>query len=243
MSELVEAVRARGEYASLVVAALLLWRSVRPTAGLLGLAHRDVADLFWNGGVGFVVVGRLAYLLAESPRALIDPLVLIRLQGGIDPLAGAVGVAAVVAWRSRGHGAPWTWLTVGAAGLAVATVGYDLSCVLRDACYGVAAPRPFGFEMSGFGESRLATPLVEATAVLGAAAALLAVARRLPAEAPGLLLLAALALIRAALTPASVLGAEAIGLETLVLVLAGVTAIASAVAVRFVPARSAAPGG
>ena len=97
MSEVLDFVQARGEYASLLAVALLLWRSAGPAARLLALERREVADLFWNGSVAFVVAARLAYVLAESPRTLLDPLVLIRLPGGIEPLAGAAAVAAVVA--------------------------------------------------------------------------------------------------------------------------------------------------
>jgi prolipoprotein diacylglyceryltransferase len=234
VSDAIEFVQARGEYASLLAVALLLWLSAGPTARLLALPRRELADLLWNGGVAFVVVGRLAYVGVESPRTLLDPLVLIRLQGGIEPLAGALGVAAVVAWRARRRDGAWAWATAAAAGLAVATVGYDLACVLRDACYGTAAPPPLGFEMSGFSQPRLATPLVEATVLLALGAALLRFAHRVPAEVIALLMIGALALVRAALTPASVLGTDAIGLETMVLGLVGVVAIAAAVAMRFV---------
>ena len=232
MSEVLDFVQARGEYASLLAVALLLWRSAGPAARLLALERREVADLFWNGSVAFVVAARLAYVLAESPRTLLDPLVLIRLPGGIEPLAGAAAVAAVVAWRARRRNAAWAWVTAGAAGLAVATVGYGLTCVLRDACFGVTAPPPFGFEMSGFSEARMATPLVEATVLLAAGAALLMLARRLSVEAVALLSIAALALVRAALTPASALGDDAVGFETLLLAGGGVALLATAAALR-----------
>lgn len=233
MSEVFDFIQLRGEYASLFVVALMLALSAGPTARLLALPSREVADLFWNGGVAFVVVGRLAYLLAESPRTLLDPLVLIRLQGGIEPLAGALAVALVVAWRVRRQEQLWAWITAGAVGVAVATVGYDLACVLRDACYGIAAPPPLGFEMSGFSEARLATPLLEATVVLAAGAVLLRSAHRLKAEAVPLLLIGVLALVRAALTPASVLGADAVGVETMLLAFLGVALVGAALAITF----------
>ena len=238
MSDVVDFIQARGEYASLFAVALLLWLSARPSARLLGLPQREVTDLLWNGGIAFVVAGRVAYLADESPRTLLDPLVLIRLQGGIEPLAGVVAVAAVVAWRARRRDDRWAWATAGAAGLAVTVVGYDLACVLRDACFGTTAPAPIGFRMSGLSETRLATPLVEATLLLALAAALLAFVHRLRAEALPLLLVAALALLRAALTPVSVFGSDAVGPATILLLLVGIGAILAAVALLFrVPER------
>ena len=241
MSEVSDFVLARGEYASLFAVVLLLGLSARPIARLLALERRAVGDLLWNGGLAFVVVGRLAYVVAESPRTLLDPLVLIRLPGGLEPLAGAIGVAAAVSWHARRRDATWAWVTAAAVGLAVATVGYDVACVLRDACYGAAAPPPLGFAMSGFSEARLATPLVEATVVLAAGAALLMLAGRLSTASIALLLLGALALVRAALTPASVLGVDAVGLETMLLAFGGAALLATALTLRFTaPERAAA---
>lgn len=228
MSAVIDFIQLRGEYASLVVVGLLLWAASRPIARLLGLSRGDVTDVFWNAGVAFLVAGRLAYVALQSPRTLFDPLVLIRLPGGVDPLAGALAVAAVIAWRQRRAGGRWLWATVGASGLAVATVGYDLACLLRDACYGTTAPSPFGFRMSGFSEPRLATPLIEAALLLALLAVVVAFAGRLRPRAVALLLVGVLPLVRAALTPASALGTGAVGVDTAVLVALGAVALVAA---------------
>lgn len=240
MSGIAEFVQLRGEYASIFVAAVLLALAARPVARLLALPQSEVGDFFWNGAVAFVVAGRLAYLAMESPQTLVDPLVLIRIQGGIEPLAGVAGVGAVLAWRIRRRGGElWPWATLAALGLAVAAIGYDLACLLRDACYGATVPTPLGFHMAGLSEPRLATPLVEAAVLLAALSVLLAAAPRLGFRALALSLVAALALVRAALTPASVLGREAVGGETLLLFVLG----AAAVAVAILPSIGAMKGG
>ena len=229
MSGVIEFVQLRGEYASIFAAAALFVLAARPVTRLLALPRREVGDLFWNGGVAFVVAGRLAYLALESPQTLLDPIVLIRIQSGIEPLAGVAAVVAVLAWRVRRRGgALWPWATAAAVGLTLAVIGYDLACVLRDACYGATAPSPLGFHMAGLGETRVATPLVEAAVLLAVLSAMLAAAPRLRPGIAALSLVAALALLRAALTPASVLGREAVGVETLVLVALGVGALAAA---------------
>ncbi len=223
-----EFIRVRGEALSLLVAALLLAGSARPIADLLGLDRRRVGDLFWNAGAAFVIAGRVAYLVAASPRSLVDALVVIRFWGGIDPIAGVLAAAAAGWWiarRAPALRAPWAAAT--ALGLAVATVGYDAACVVRDACYGATAPPPLGFRMSGLADTRLATPLVEAAAVLLVLAALLAAWRRLGAATVAAWTFAALALLRAALTPASVAGRSAVDAVTWLTLIAGLAALAA----------------
>jgi len=223
-----EFVAARGEIVSLFAVAIALAAATGPLARVSGLERGRLGDLLWNGGVAFVVVGRLAELALESPRTLLDPLVLIRIQGGVEPLAGAAAVAAVAWWHARRAPADRdAWALVAAAALALAVAGYDLACVVRDACYGTAAPAPLGFRMSRLADTRLATPLVEATVLLLALALLLAALRRLPARALAAWTLAAVALLRAALTPASIAGRDSIGAETAVLVVIGVAAAAA----------------
>ena len=169
MPAIPDAVAIRGEWISLLIVAVVLAASARPLSGMLALPRNEVGDLFWNGGVAFVVVGRLVYVALESPEALTDPLVLIRIQGGIEPIAGVAAVAAVLAWRTRRDAASRiVWLALASAGLVVATTTYDLSCVARDACYGIDAPAPLGFAMADLSDTRLATPLIEAAQAFGA---------------------------------------------------------------------------
>jgi hypothetical protein len=219
----------RGEWVSLLLVAAALALSVRPLTRLLGLPREALGDLFWYGGIVFVAAGRLAYVALESPDALTDPLVLIRISGGIEPFAGLLAALAVVGWRTRGKRAHSearaAWLAAAAAALVLATATYDLACVARDACYGAAAPAPLGFAMSDLSDTRLATPLIEASLLLLAAGALLS-APLAPRRA--LLALGGLAaLLRVALTPLSVLGTGALGLETMLFAALGIALLAS----------------
>lgn len=231
----------RGEWISLLLIAATLTLSVRPLSNLIVLPRSELGDLFWNAGLAFVVVGRLAYVALESPEALTDPLVLIRIQGGIEPLAGLVAIGALLAWRTRRDPASrLTWLAAAAAGLAVTVVTYDLACVARDGCTGIEAPAPLGFAMSDLSETRLATPLIEAALLLLAAGALLSSplsARR------GLIVLAGIAaLLRVAFTPLSILGTDALGLETVVFAVLGLALLVIAWMTREEPAEWRDPG-
>ena len=225
-----EWIAVRGEWVSLLLVAAALALSVRPLARLLGLPREALGDLSWYGGIAFVTAGRLAYVALESPDALTDLLVFIRISGGIEPFAGVLATLAVVAWRTRHErglsGARATWLAAAAAALVLATATYDLACVARDACYGAAAPAPLGFAMSDLSDTRLATPLIEASLLLLAAGALLSTPI---APRRALLALGGLAaLLRVALTPLSVLGTDALGLESLAFVALGAALLAVA---------------
>jgi hypothetical protein len=231
VSEVLDFIYLRGEYVSLLLVAGVLAFAGRRVAALTRLPRRSVEDLFWNGGIAFVVAARVSYLVAESRASLLDPLVLIRLQGGLHPLVGVLAVIVIVVWRTRGERglseARRDWLAVAAAGLVITMWTYDVSCLARDACYGAKAPTPLGFAMSGLSDTRLATPLIEATLLLITAGGLLS-SRLSPTQ----LLLAlggGAALLRAALTAASVQGVEAIGIKTGGVVMLGVLLLVLAV--------------
>jgi prolipoprotein diacylglyceryltransferase len=230
MSEVIDFITLRGEYVSLFLIAGVLAFVGSRVARLTRLPRSDVGDLFWNAGIAFVLVGRIGYLALEAPASLTDPLVLIRLQGGLAPLLGVLAAITVVAWRTRAERglseARLAWLAVAAAGLVTATWTYDVACFARDACYGTTAPAPLGFVMSNLSDTRMATPLIEATLLLFAAGALLSSKLSI---AQSLLALGAVgALLRAALTAASVRGADAIGVETAGFVALGLLLLALA---------------
>jgi len=231
VTDVLDFIYLRGEYVSLFLIASALAFAGGRVAALTRLPRSDVGDLFWNGGMAFVVAARLSYLATESPTSLLDPLVLIRLQGGLHPFVGVLAVIAIVAWRTRGERglseARLAWLAVAAVGLTVTMWTYDASCLARDACYGAAASAPLGFAMSGLSDTRLATPLIEATLLLLVASGLLS--SKLSTTQSLLALGGVAALLRAALTPASVQGVEAIGVETAAFVALGVTLLVVAV--------------
>ncbi|MSQ42273.1 MAG: hypothetical protein EXR65_04475 [Dehalococcoidia bacterium] len=242
MSAVLDFVHPRGEYASLLIVAALLAGAVTASAALLGIDRRRLGSLWWYGGVAFVVAGRVAFLARESPRSLLDPLVAIRLQGGIVPLAGVAGVAGVAAagaWLAR-HEAPARRVPAfGAAalGLTIAAAGYDVACIARDACAGHVAPAPLGIVMPGLTQARLATPLIEAALLLIAGGALLATA---PPVTGAIALGGIAALLHAALAPASVAGAAALGIEDAAFAVVGAVLVAAAIAIA-VAARHRAP--
>lgn len=241
MSEVIALLAPRGEYISLLLVATLLWGAIGPLSRPSGLSQDQVGDLCWYGGVSYVVAGRLGYLVFYSPDGLLDPLVVVRLQGGLVPILGIAAALAWVGWRARqgqenrGLG----WLAAAAGLLTVAAVAYDLGCVVRDACYGAQAPPPFGFRMSGLSATRLPTPLLEAALLLAWAGVLLA--SSLTSRGALFALGGTAALLRVALTPASVEGVAQLGRESLVLLLLGLASLSAALRVE--RARHAARAG
>lgn len=230
MSDLVELVHERGEFASLVLVALVLWLAASRVAVLLALPGGRIGSLYGNGVLAFMVAGRVGYLIAESPETLLDPLVAIRLAGGIDPLWGAAAALVALGWEARGAGslAHWPLATAWAAGLAIAVAAYDLGCPLRDACFGAQANPPLGFAMSGLADTRLATPAIEGAVLLALTGALLLGWQIWRPGVVAFALLAAVALLRLAFTPLSVLGWTGWGIEEVALALIGTGAVGGA---------------
>jgi len=243
MTAVLDFIHPRGEVFSMLVVAVLLTGAAPRVATLVGLEPRRVADLFWNAGVAFVVVGRAAYLLLEAPRSLLDPLVAIRIQGGVAPLIGALAAAAVLlatihrGLPARGAAALNAW----GLGLAIAVTGYDLACPLRDACYGAQAPAPLGFTMSGFADTRVATPLVEATLLLVGLALLLRSWPLWRPGVPGLLALGLVAGLRLAFAPLSVAGWPGMTPEVLALAMVAAMSLAGVIVLQTGASSTAPP--
>lgn len=241
MSDLGELIRERGELASLGLAAVVLWLATPRVAALLALPRERVGSLYWNGALAFVVAGRVGYLLGESPETLLDPLVAIRVQGGIDPLWGAAAALAVLGWEARGEATRWPLATAWAAGLALAVAAYDLGCPLRDACFGAQAEPPLGFAMSGLADTRLATPAVEGAALLALVGALLLGWPRWRPGVAALALVAGVSLLRLVFAPLSVLGWPGWGVEEVALALVGAGALGGAAWRQLRPSAVAPP--
>lgn len=230
MSSFLDAVYARGEFVSLVVALVALWIAAPRVASLVGRPRAPIGSLYADSVIVFVVVGRIAYLVAESPETLLDPLVAIRIQGGIDPLWGTAATLAVLAWAARGEGtaAYWPLATAWAVGLALAVAVYDLSCPLRDACYGARAEPPLGFRMSGLADTRLATPALEGALLLALLGALVLTWRRWRTGVATHALVGGVALIRLGLAPLSAAGWDGWGAGEVALAAVGTAAVAGA---------------
>lgn len=217
----------RGEVVSFVLVTLALVLSVRVVARVTGSSDGSVEDVYWTGGILFLVVGRLLHLATISPALLTDLPVLIRFPDGIDPLGGAAAALAWALWRSRGASTAASLWTAAVAGVAIAAVSYDLSCFAREACYGVEAPEPFGFPMHGLAESRLPTPLIEAALLVALLALVTQRLDRWPMVRVGWGLLASLALVRLAMLPLTVPGVTAVDAILLALVALTATGLAA----------------
>ncbi len=230
MSGVLDIVYPRGEFLSLLVALVVLWAASRHVAALVALPRSRIGSLYVDSVIAFVVVGRIAYLGAESPETLLDPLVAVRVQGGLDPLWGAAATLAVFAWAARGAGeaAYWPLATAWAAGLALAVAAYDLSCPLRDACFGARAEPPLGFYMSGLQETRLATPALEGGLLLALLGMLVLGWRRWRTGVAAHALVGGLAIIRLGFSPLSAGGWGGWGAHEAVLALAAAAALAGA---------------
>lgn len=240
MGPIPDAIVVRGEIVSAVIAVVALMVSARPLATLLGLPRAAVSDLYFNGAIVFIVAGRVVYLLLEARDSLFDPLVAVQIQTGVEPLAGAIAVLLLGAWEvSNRRDAVWPLVAGVSLGLVLATIVYDASCIVRDACYGAPAPAPLVFRMSGLADTRLATPLVEAAVLLAGLSLFLRVWPWLSWPARAAFPFAGVAILRGAFTPLSVFEAEAVGVRAYGTILAGVVAVAAPGIIALVARRDA----
>ena len=216
----------RGEVVSFVLVTLALVLSARVVARVTGSSEGAVEDVYWTGGILFLVVGRLLHLATISPTLLTDLPLLIRFPDGVDPLGGAVAALAWALWRSRGASDASLW-TAAVAGVAIAAVSYDLSCFAREACYGIPAPAPVGFPMHGLAESRLPTLLIEGALMLAILGLVTQRLDRWPVARLGWALLASLALVRLAMLPLTVPGVTPVDAILLAVVALAATGLAA----------------
>ena len=218
----------RGEAASFFFVTVVLVLSVRLIGRVTGAAPRRIEDVYWWGGIFFLVVGRLAYVASSSPGLLTDLAVLVRFTDGLDPIAGAAAGLAWAMWKSGGGRTDGSLWVASVVGLVLAAVAYDLTCSVRASCYGVPASGPLGFPMHGLAEPRMPTPVFEGVVLLVLLGVTVRLLDRWDAGRAGWALLAAASLTRLAALPLTVQGLELS--QALVLLIAATVAAGLAIA-------------
>ncbi|MFN8470856.1 MAG: prolipoprotein diacylglyceryl transferase family protein [Anaerolineae bacterium] len=166
--DLVDRLLAAGDLLSLAAAFFLATWLAERRARAVGLEPAQVADAGLWLAVGAVVGGRLVYILPNWPVYLRHPLDLIFIQSGLSTwggIAGAVVAALLLQYRRR--------LPIGrladlfAPYLALGAAVYDVLCLVRGSCAGIAAPFPLGVLLPGTSQPRIPVDLWEAALMLG----------------------------------------------------------------------------
>ncbi len=84
-----------------------------------------------------LVVGRIATLAIDDPRAIGRLSDMLIIRSGVEFWPGALAAVAVVAWAGRRNGAGSLGYLAAAAPLSMIGYGsYEMACLLRDGCYG-----------------------------------------------------------------------------------------------------------
>lgn len=151
-----------------LVIAVAVWAGVR-WLPMPGWKPEEVLDRLLTAGIVGVLAGRLAAASLDDPGSLRAIRTFLVIRGGVEFWPGAVAAVLVVAVGLRRAGRS---VLEGVASLApIALVGYGAfegACLLRDGCYGPAAP--IGLRPDG-----LATTMIPAGVVVGAGLAIGAV--------------------------------------------------------------------
>lgn len=203
LADLLQLSQPVGSFMSLIGGGWLIGRAAERLAPRFGVPRPAIAAWTPLLVVVTVVSARLVAMLPHWRAIATHPLDLLRISEQLSIWGGVVGVFSsliVLCWRAR---LPF-WRVADTFGGAV-PLGFavhGLACLVRDDCYGRAAPPPFGIVFPGLQTARYPVALYAAALALLAYAALRRLGERRPM--PGTVALTAIVAIaggRALLAP------------------------------------------
>ena len=167
----------------------------------LAAAPRGLIDTTLGAAAVGLIVGRLCALALDDPGSLTKVSSILVIRSGVDFWPGVVAAMVWLSFGARREGtAPWLRLAAIAPAAMIAWGSYEATCLVRDGCPG--PPSAIGLRPEGLTSTVLPVGLiVAATAVV---AALLLRRRRSTATAAPAIALAAVALVGAIRSVASI---------------------------------------
>ncbi len=173
VASLIDRLLAASELITLLVClGLALWLAER-RAPRLGLDPALISQMGFGLGLGALVGGRLAYILADWRTYVRHPFDILLVQGGLSLWGAMLGGSLVLAWYARRRGlAPGALADGFAFPLAVGSVAYSLLCIVRGDCAGAVGAPPLAMVLPGYSLPRYPVELYVA-ALAAALAALL----------------------------------------------------------------------
>jgi len=180
----------------LLLAACIVGRFAERAAPRFNVSRTVIADLTPALAVVAIVAARLTTAVPHWRMVMAHPLDLLRVNGQLPLLGGVIGVVVGLGILTRRSRLPVCRIA-DAYGAAV-PLGFavqGLGCLLRDDCYGRAAPPPLGIVFPGLREPRYPVALYAAAAALFCYVGLRWVSGRRPP--PGTVALAAVAALAA----------------------------------------------
>lgn len=139
--------------AAALTAVAALWLVLRLTG------NASAADLAVTAAVAGMFVGRLVAMGLAGVNPLTNPLDVLLVRGGVNPVGATVGAVAYLLWATRreetllGRFGP-----AATAGLA----GWHAGCLWRGSCLGAAGDVPWGWSLPGSDVVRHPTELYTA---------------------------------------------------------------------------------
>lgn len=182
---------------TLLAAAWVMERSAERAAPRFGVSRVVTAGLTPAVILTALVAGRLVTVISHWRIVLVHPLDLLRINGQVSVFGlglGAVAALSVLTWRNQLSFPRIADLYGTVVPLAFAT--YDVSCLVRNDCFGREAPAPLGIRFPGLAIPRYPVELYAAAAALLTYWVLCIVARSAELY-PGRVALSALAILGA----------------------------------------------
>ncbi len=167
----------------------IVMRLRQPNTYELSVSAFDVMVV--PGFVG-VVVGRLATLGIDDPRAIGKLSDMLVIRSGVEFWPAVAAAAGVVAWTGyRDHVSPAARVTAIVPYALVGYGAYEAACIFRDGCFGPVSP--FGLKPDGASITMLPIGLLMGLGAVGAAVFVVREGRK--AWPPGAIIAASVTLV------------------------------------------------
>lgn len=150
-----------------VAAAWVIGRVAQRDAPRFGLPRPAVAVMTSSLAITALVAARIAYVAPHWSMIVAHPLDLLRVTDGLSLPGGLLGAVGAVAFFGRRAHLPIARVAdLYGTALPLGVAIYGLGCLLRDDCFGRAAPPPFGIVFPGLQMARYPVELYAAAIAL-----------------------------------------------------------------------------
>lgn len=152
-----------GPLLTIVAAVYVIDQVAQRDAPRVGLPRLAVAKLTPGLAIAALIGARLAYVAPLGRVFASHPLDLLRLTDGLSMPGGLIGATVGLAMLARRARMPFAHLAdLYGLTLPLGVATYNLGCLVRNDCFGRAAPPPFGIVFPGLYTSRYPVELYAA---------------------------------------------------------------------------------
>lgn len=133
----------------LVIAAWVGLTLAEKRAGRHGISKDDLNNLTFNGLIGFIIGGRISFILQNIPSFIKNPVDIVSINPDIFDLFGAIATAFIVAFiYTQRHSLPfWSTLDALTPFFAIMVIGLGLSHLAAGTAFGKETDLRWGINL------------------------------------------------------------------------------------------------